>query len=251
MGDRRFLLLFKICGGSMQTGTLYGIGVGPGDSEFLTVKAVRTLEHVGVIIVPKTEKKTDSVAYQIAKPFIKESTEVIPIVFPMVLDMTVQERAWDENRKIISGLLAEGKDIAFLTLGDPMLYSTYMYIFRALKKTEYPIETIPGIPAFLAIASRIGRTVGDQEDVITILPGTADAEKLERVIAVSDSLVIMKVYKTWPIIKKLMEKYNLIDDAIMISRAGLPDEVVYRDLRALPEDTKLNYLSTILAKRSH
>ena len=74
---------------------------------------------------------------------------------------------------------------------------------------------------------------------------------MERVIAVSDSLVIMKVYKTWPIIKKLMEKYNLIDDAIMISRAGLPDEVVYRDLRALPEDTKLNYLSTILAKRSH
>ena len=169
----------------------------------------------------------------------------------MVPDMTVQERAWEENRKIISGLLAEGKDIAFLTLGDPMLYSTYMYIFRALKKTEYPIETIPGIPAFLAIASHIGRTVGDQEDVITILPGTADAEKLERVIAVSDSLVIMKVYKTWPIIKKLMEKYNLIDDAIMISRAGLPDEVVYRDLRALPEDAKLNYLSTILAKRSH
>lgn len=85
---------------------------------------------------------------------------------------------------------------------------------------------------------------------MTVLPATADAEKLEKVIAVSDSLVIMKVYKTWPLVKKLLAKYGLIDSAVMISRAGLPDEERFMDLRLIPEDAKLNYLSTILAKRN-
>lgn len=232
-----------------EKGTLYGIGVGPGESKFMTVKAVETLQHADVIIVPKTEKKTDSVAYQIAKPFIPETIEILPIVFPMVPNMEVQEAAWAENRKAIEELLAAGKDVVFLTLGDPMFYSTYMYIFRALEDSAYAVETIPGIPAFLALAARLGRPVAEQEEVVTVLPATAPREKMDRVIAVSDSLVIMKVYKSWPAVKELLIEHGFIDNAVMISRAGLPDEEVFRDLRAIPADAKLNYLSTILAKR--
>ncbi len=233
----------------MSQGILYGIGVGPGESELMTVKAVEILKTVDVIITPRTEKKQESVAFHIAKPYIPKHVEIMPIVFPMIPDMSVQEKAWKENRKSIGDILDQGKNVAFLTLGDPMFYSTYMYVYRALTP-DYRVETIPGVPAFLALASQLGRSVAEQEDVVTVLPATADAEKLEKVIAVSDSLVIMKVYKTWPLVKKLLAKYGLIDSAVMISRAGLPDEERFMDLRLIPEDAKLNYLSTILAKRN-
>lgn len=233
----------------MSQGVLYGIGVGPGESALMTVRAVETLKTVDVIIVPRTEKKQESVAFHIAKHYIPENVEIMPIVFPMVPDMAVQEKAWKENREAIGKVLDEGKNVAFLTLGDPMFYSTYMYVYRALTP-EYRVETIPGIPAFLALASQLGRPVAEQEDVVTVLPATADPETLERVISVSDSLVIMKVYKSWPTIKSLLTKYGLIDSAVMISRAGLPDEERFTDLTSIPDDAKLNYLSTILAKRN-
>ena len=233
----------------MSKGILYGIGVGPGDSKLMTAKAIDILQQADVIITPKTEKKTDSVAWQIADPYIPAHIEVLPIVFPMVPDLKIQEQYWEENRKQIAKVLDAGKKVVFLTLGDPMFYSTYMYIYRALEPAGYQIETIPGIPAFLAIASYLGRPVAEQEDVVTVLPATAPAEKMERVIAVSDSLVIMKVYKSWPTVKALLAKYGMLDKAVMISRAGLPDEEVFTDLASIPEDAKLNYLSTILTKK--
>ncbi len=233
----------------MNKGKLYGIGVGPGESALMTAKAVELLKNVDAIIVPKTEKKTDSVAFQIAMPYISAQTEILPIVFPMVPDMKVQEEAWVENRKLIAEYLDQGKNLAFLTLGDPMFYSTYMYIYRVLKD-DYEVETVPGIPAFLAIAAHLGRPVAEQEDVVTVLPATAPREKMDKVIAVSDSLVIMKVYKSWPVVKELLTKYGMIENAVMISRAGLPDEEVFTDLTVIPDNAKLNYLSTILAKRA-
>lgn len=234
----------------MNKGKLYGIGVGPGESTLMTAKAIEILKDADVIITPKTEKKTDSVAFQIASPYIQKKTEILPIVFPMVPNMDVQEAAWKENKEKMAAILDQGKNVVFLTLGDPMFYSTYMYVYRVLDKAGYEIETVPGIPAFLAIAAYLGRPVAEQEDVVTILPATAPREKLEKVISVSDSLVIMKVYKTWPVVKELLTKYGMIQNAVMISRAGLPDEEIFTDLAAIPDDANLNYLSTILAKRS-
>lgn len=130
----------------MSQGILYGIGVGPGESELMTVKAVEILKTVDVIITPRTEKQ-ESVAFHIAKPYIPKHVEIMPIVFPMIPDMSVQEKAWKENRKSIGDILDQGKNVAFLTLGDPMFYSTYMYVYRALTP-DYRVETIPGVPAF-------------------------------------------------------------------------------------------------------
>ena len=110
----------------MSKGKLYGIGVGPGDSKLLTVKAVETIRNADMIITPKTEKKEDSVAYHIANPYISKKAEILPLVFQMVTDMEVVSKQWEENRRIIEEKLDEGKNLVFLTLGDPMLYSTYM-----------------------------------------------------------------------------------------------------------------------------
>ena len=217
-------------------GKLYGIGVGPGDSELMTVKAARIVGEADIIITPKTEKKDGSVALDIASPYIQEHTEIVPVVFPMVLDDSTQEEGWQEAKRVILSYLDEGKSVVFLTLGDPMFYSTYMYVYRLIENTGHEIETIPGVTAFCAIGSHLGYPI-------------APKEKIDAVLAVADDAVIMKVYKNFDEVQETLIKHNMADDAVMISRVGLPDEQVFVGLDNIPKDTKLNYLSTILAKR--
>ena len=224
-------------------GKLYGIGVGPGDSELMTVKAARIVGEADVIITPKTEKKDGSVALHIAEPYIQEHTEIVPVVFPMVLDDNEQSKGWEEARKIITGLLEEGKKVVFLTLGDPM------FVYRLVESAGFEIETIPGVTAFCAIGSHLGYPIVEKEEVLAIIPATAPKEKIDAVLAVADDAVIMKVYRNFAEVQETLRKHDMADEAVMISRVGLPEEEVYRNVDALPSDIKLNYLSTILAKR--
>lgn len=230
-------------------GKLYGIGVGPGDSELMTVKAARLVGEADVIITPKTEKKDGSVALNIAKPYIQEHTEIVPVVFPMVFHAETLSDAWIEAKNTIVSFLEAGKNVVFLTLGDPMFYSTYMYVYRLIENTGYEIETVPGVPAFCAIGSHLGYPIVEKEEVLAIVPATAPKEKIDAVMAVADDAVIMKVYKNFDEVQDVLKKHDMADDAVMISRVGLPDEEVFRGLDKVPADTKLNYLSTILAKR--
>lgn len=230
-------------------GKLYGIGVGPGDPELMTVKAARLVSEADVIITPKTEKKDGSVALNIAKPYIKDHTEIVPVVFPMVLNDDTQKEGWEEARNIITKLLSEGKKVVFLTLGDPMFYSTYMYVYRLVENSGYEIETIPGVTAFCAIGSHLGYPIVEKEEVLAIVPATAPKEKIDKVLAVADDAVIMKVYRNFGEVQETLKKHDMADDAVMISRVGLDGEEIYRGLQDMPADTKLNYLSTILAKR--
>ncbi|SUP39590.1 precorrin-2 C(20)-methyltransferase [Veillonella criceti] len=230
-------------------GKLYGIGVGPGDPELMTVKAARIVGEADIIITPKTEKKDGSVALNIAKPYIQDHTEIVPVVFPMVLDDNAQAAGWEEARKVILGYLEAGKNVVFLTLGDPMFYSTYMYVYRLIENTGFEIETIPGVTAFCAIGSHLGYPIVEKEEVLAIVPATAPKEKIDKVLAVADDAVIMKVYRNFHEVQETLKKHDMADDAVMISRVGLDGEEVYRGLDKLPADLKLNYLSTVLAKR--
>ena len=135
-----------------MSGIFYGIGVGPGDPELLTVKAIKAIEQVDVLIAPKTEKKDGSVALTVAKPYLKKDVEIVYQVFPMVKGFAENSTdAWESNKQEILELLRSGKNVAFLTIGDPMFYSTYIYVFRLLENEGVDIQTIPGIPAFAAI----------------------------------------------------------------------------------------------------
>lgn len=230
-------------------GKLYGIGVGPGDSELMTVKGARIIGEADVIITPKTEKKDGSVALTIAKPYIQSHTEIVPVVFPMVLDDNQQQEGWEEARRIITDLLESGKNVVFLTLGDPMFYSTYMYVYRLVESAGYEIETIPGVTAFCAIGSRLGYPIVEKEEVLAIVPATAPKEKIDKVLAVVDDAVLMKVYRNFGEVQETLKKYDMADEAVMISRCGLDGEEIYHGLDTLPSDLKLNYLSTILTKR--
>jgi len=230
-------------------GTFYGIGVGPGDPELLTVKAIKAMEQADVLIAPKTEKKEGSVALEIARPHLKKDIEIVYQVFPMVKDFAADTGAWEVNKAQILELLNAGKNVAFLTLGDPMFYSTYIYVFRLLEHEDVDIITIPGVPAFAAIGSQIGRPIVEGNDVLAVIPATADKKHLEEVMAVAGSAVIMKVYRNYAEIVDLLRKNDMGKDAVLVSRAGLDGERIIHDLEA-HADEKLNYLSTILTRRS-
>ncbi len=231
-----------------MTGIFYGIGVGPGDPELLTMKAIKTLEKVDVIIAPKTEKKDGSVALSIARPYLKPTVEIVYQVFPMVTHFEDSPQSWQKNKAEILGLLNKGKNVAFLTLGDPMFYSTYIYIYRLLKAENVSIETIPGVPAFCAIAGRLQYPLVEGNDIISVIPATAEPDKIQKVLAVSDNAVIMKVYKNFGQIVSALKDEDLADNAIMVSRCGLPDEECIDDIEQVKDVP--NYLSTILTRRN-
>lgn len=232
-----------------MSGIFYGVGVGPGDPELLTVKAIKVIEAADVIIAPKTEKKEGSVALTIAGPYLKPDVEILTQVFPMVSDTEILSEAWESNKQTILALLAAGKKVVFLTLGDPMFYSTYIYVFRLLEDAGYPIETIPGITAFCAIGSKLGYPLVEGNNILSIIPATIEEDKLDQALAMSDNVVLMKVYKNYHEVVEKLQRFQLADKAVMISRCGLPDEEVVRELRSA-DGKKINYLSTILSRRT-
>ncbi|WP_028128566.1 precorrin-2 C(20)-methyltransferase [Selenomonas sp. AE3005] len=233
-----------------MSGIFYGIGVGPGDPELLTVKAIKAIENVDVLIAPKTEKKEGSVALTVAKPYLKKDVEIVYQVFPMVKGFAENStEAWEANKQEILALLQAGKNVAFLTIGDPMFYSTYIYIYRLLEHEDVEIKTIPGIPAFAAIGSQLGYPIVEGDDVLTIIPATASPEKVEKAMQAADNVVLMKVYKNFEEMADLLAKNEMAEQAVLVSRAGLDDEKIIYNVVAHKKD-KLNYLSTILTRKN-
>ncbi|MBT9139698.1 MAG: Cobalt-precorrin-2 C(20)-methyltransferase [Dehalococcoidia bacterium] len=231
-----------------MSGIFYGIGVGPGDPELLTIKAAQVLSQVDAVIAPRGEKAEDSIALAIARHYLKEGAQVTRLTFPMVSDQQELNRAWEENKDIILNLLVKGQKVAFLTLGDPMLFSTYIYIFRLLRDSGYPLVTIPGITSFSHLASRLGIPLTEKDETLTIVPATAGEEILDRVLDCSGNLVLMKVYRSLPVIVEKLKKSGHLENAVMVSKCGWDDEEIYYDLEKIQGD-RIHYLSTIIAKK--
>ncbi len=231
-----------------MTGKLFGIGVGPGDPELLTVKAINAIKQLDVIIAPKTEKKDGSVALNIAKGHIKPETEIVYQVFPMTVGFASDDTAWQSNKKEILELLQQGKNVGFLTIGDPMFYSTYIYVFRLLQQEDVEIETIPGIPAFCAIGSATNTPIVEGDAILSIIPANMPEEKVRAALKTCDNAVLMKVYKNSDQVIDMLAEEGMAEKALLASRCGLENEVIIRDIRQ-EKGRKLNYLSTILTRR--
>nr|WP_243121107.1 cobalt-factor II C(20)-methyltransferase [Clostridium autoethanogenum] len=169
-------------------GTLYGIGVGPGDEELLTLKAVNVIKKCEVIVAPSAKDGDRSIAFDTAKNFVDESKEVIIKHFPM--GGKEQEGKIFEAFKTIEERLNEGKNVAFLTIGDPFVYSTYIYLLEHIKNKGYKTETVPGITSFCAAASLAGQSIVIGDERVLILP----ASQVDK-ITDEKFVVIMKVYR--------------------------------------------------------
>jgi precorrin-2/cobalt-factor-2 C20-methyltransferase len=229
-------------------GIFYGIGVGPGDPELLTVKAINAIKNSEIIIAPKTEKKSDSLALTIAAPYLRADVQIVYQTFLMIKDFEDSPQVIEDNVSEILSYLRAGKNVGFLTLGDPMFFSTYIYIFKLLKNSGVKIETIAGVPAFLAIAAKIGYPLAYGNDILSIIPATAANEKISAALKSSDASVLMKVYKNYSEIVELLNAENLSEKATLVSRCGLEDEKIITDINANKKE-KLNYLSTIIARK--
>ncbi|SET23999.1 precorrin-2 C20-methyltransferase /cobalt-factor II C20-methyltransferase [Natronincola peptidivorans] len=229
-------------------GKLYGIGVGPGDPELLTLKAVKLLGEADMIVCPKGKKEEDSIALQIAKGHIHPNAEIKPLVFPMVYCKETLENHWKENISIISDALDRGKKVVFLTLGDALLYSTYIYIVKVLKEKDYSIETIPGITSFSAAASRVNLPLAEGDEALTILPLIKEKEKVERALTNNDNLVVLKVSHDPKGLASKLKAHGLEKSFVMISKCGHSDEQVTTDIKVL-EEGRVPYLSTVIIKK--
>ena len=155
-----------------MAGKMYGIGVGPGDPELLTLKAVRLIRESAVVAVPGTAKE-ESVAYKIVKQAIPEldEKEIIPVPMPMTKDKDLLERSHEAGAKLVREQLDAGKDVAFLTLGDPTVYSTYLYIHKRIDAAGYDTEIISGITSFCAVSAKLNTGLVEKAEPLVQIDG--------------------------------------------------------------------------------
>lgn len=233
-------------------GKFYGIGVGPGDPELLTVKAVRVLGGAGVVCVPRSGQDRESLALQAAKPYLPEDYETLELSFPMSRDRLVLEESWRTAGEAVARRVAAGLVVVFLTLGDPLMYSTYGYLLRYMKQ-HYPDlsrETIPGITSFGAAAAAVGEPLTEGEESLAVLPCAYGLEKVERALDTFDNVVLLKVHRRLPEITSFLETRELLDHALLASRVGQTDEFFTRDLKSVTVDSA-GYMSLIIVKRNN
>lgn len=233
----------------MKKGTLYGIGVGPGDPGLITVKGREVIGACRHVFAPKARIKSESLALQIAGRYAGAGAQIHEVVFPMVEDEAVLERHWHECAVEIDALLEAGEDVCFLTLGDTLLYSTHIYLVRALKalSPEAAVVTIPGVNAFSAAAALTGFPLGEGKRPLLVIPVSDDLEIVREAIDGERTVVLMKVGRRLPEIVALLEARGLAQRSVFVARVGLEGERVETDLTRLKAGgEQLGYLSVIL-----
>ena len=233
----------------MSLGTFYGMGVGPGDPELLTVKAASILGCCPHVVVPKAKAEGGSVALEIAGRYVHGGAIIHELVFPMTMDKVELSRSWKESAQTIAALLQTGEDVCFLTLGDALVYSTYIYLLRELEAIVPDVEvvTVPGITSFSAAAALTGFPLGEGKEPITVVPTADDLTAVRRAVEAGGTVVLMKVGKRLGDILDLLEETGVIDDAVFVQRAGQPTQRIELDLRKLRgADAEAGYLSVIL-----
>ena len=242
-----------------MAGKFIGIGVGPGDPELITLKAVKTLKAVDVVSVPKAHANTPSMALRMVKHILEERTkppEVLELVFPMTKNEHEVKRLWAKNAGIVAEKVESGKVVAFITLGDPMFYSTFIYLFKSMRQ-EYPevkLEIIPGVTALTACAASSQIPLAEQEEVVAIIPSDLDSKLIEETAKQADTLVFMKCAHRFKDLVPILEKSSFTKKSTiaLVKRCTMAEEKVIvgqlGDVEGwdIPED----YFSMAIVKRS-
>ncbi|HYE81687.1 MAG TPA: precorrin-2 C(20)-methyltransferase [Clostridia bacterium] len=215
---------------------IYGIGIGPGDKELLTLKAYRIIRTCDCVFIP--ESKGGSLAGTIAHEYIKDK-KVVELSFPMKEDNQLR---YSHTAQIINEALKEDEAGVFLTLGDPMTYSTYCYLMKELAAANIATETIPGITSFNAAASVLGLPVALRDESFYLADGNIDEEILKRI----DTVCILKVSKDKENIISKLEQYGF--NYAYVKRCTRQDQKVIYDRQEMMEDN--DYMSLVFARRS-
>jgi precorrin-2/cobalt-factor-2 C20-methyltransferase len=222
-------------------GTLTGVGVGPGDPELMTLKAVRILQEADVVFVPDPAK-SEKTAFQIAQQYLTGKTLRF-VTTPMLRDRTLVEQAYTDCAQEICQLLDEGKQVAYITLGDPAIYSTYFYIHEKVAALGYPTQIVPGVPSFCAAAARLNISLCQGKEQLLIVPashGNDDA------LSVQANKVFMKSGKSVLALQEALRKRGELEGASLVENCGLPGERILSHFGDLTEPS--GYFSLVISK---
>jgi len=227
-----------------MSGILYGVSVGPGDPELITLKAARILRGSTVIAAPETGSGR-AVALEIAEEYIR-GKKLLKLNMPMTLDEDVLERAHEAATDEICAYLSDGSDVAMITLGDISLFSTFSYIQSKIEARGYDVRIIPGVPAFCAVAAELGKPASLGDTPLRIIPGGSDdmMPQIEEALDSGDNIVIMKAGNRMSLIKTALADRGLTDCASIVERCGMNDQKVFNSIDEAGE--KAEYLSTIM-----
>ena len=226
----------------MRKGILYGVGVGPGDPELLTTKAVRLIKECDIIAIPHREAG-QCFAYRIACAAVPEAKDkpVLPVEMPMTRDKVVREAAYEAGAETVAEAFSEGKCIVFLTLGDPSVYSSFAYLAPHIKRRGYEVVWVPGVTSFCASAAALGCPLCTDRDELHILPGGSNADK-------ALTLAGTKVFMKGELPQLLGAIRQSGQGAQAVENCGLETQRVYKALDAIPEDAGY-YLVTVVKEK--
>ncbi len=233
----------------MMAGKLYAIGVGPGASDLITVRGARVIADLDVLYAPAGKKGAQSLAHTIVEEYISPNTEIRTYHFLMQADLSDKEAVWDEVAEALKEEVAKGHKVGFITLGDSMLFSTWVSLLERIGRQPW-LEIIPGVTSFSAIASRSVMPLAMETQTLAVVSCTAPEDELEQALRNHDCVVLMKVYGRIEQVRTLLQRLDLLDHSLLMADATLPSEQCWRHLDELRYEQKLPYFSTILMNKN-
>lgn len=239
-----------MCDDNRVKGKLSAIGLGPGDPDLLTVKAVNILKVADAVIVPKARIKAESVARDIVSRALGGDLPFVEMVFPMSRDKNELKSHWDKAAEQVLKLLNKGKNVAFVTLGDVSLYSTFSYMEQSLKTLDPSVraELVPGISSIQLAAVKFDTPLALGDESFGVYPLPPAMTDLDKALDAHDNIVIMKIGKRLGELKEYLESRGLLKQSAFIRRAGFPDEYLCKDLVSMENDES-GYLSILMVKK--
>ncbi|MDH5696581.1 MAG: precorrin-2 C(20)-methyltransferase [Dehalococcoidia bacterium] len=234
-----------------RMGRLYGVGVGPGDPELLTLRAYHLLSRIPVIFVPLKDKKSRSYARSVIDNLVKKSEgKVVGLVLPMLRDKNQLADYWRKAAESIWQYLEKGEDCAFVNIGDPLLYGTFIHILETLQKShpEVKIEVIPGISSINAAAARTIVPLASNDEHIAIISGNCEDKVIRQTLENFDTVVFMKIHTVFDKFLSILEELKLVEKCVYVRRCTTQDEEIIWDISKL-KGKKVDYFSLLIVRK--
>jgi len=236
---------------------LVGIGVGPGDPDLLTVKAVKAIQSADVIMCPASKEDRPSIALSVVNSIIDKSKnqEIVKLIFPMTKDKDILDAHWKENSKIMAEKVLSGQNVVYLTVGDPYLYSTWIYMHREIRQNhpDMKITVIPGIVSIFTFAAKVGISIAEGAEKVSIIPSCYDLSSVKEIAKNSEVLVFLKDGRYFDQVIELLKESGFPDNSIFAigQDLGTENEIIRKlTLGEVSDDTlTTKYFSILVVKR--